>query len=694
MTVDPEQGANRTTTTRWFAGGQMRDRTKPNGTRDVWSWNGIAEKSRHERIRSGQESDPDPQAYSYDANGNRTADERGEHQFNARDQLVFWQRPTDRGRSDRRGWTTSYTLDGSGAQVKRVDRDQDGIAKLDSDFVYNGEQLDKAITVDNTQPATVTTTQTYRYDNAGNIQRIYSQAQIAGEPVPQPEPDRTGLSPAECAQDDLTASTTTTRYCYDEFNRQVFAAGSGIEPYYVSFDGLDRRDRKVRKDATTGAETETHDYSYLGTTELLASEITTTTGTSATTRNSYDYDSRGDRQGQQTDDATTTSYRGYAKDANGSVTGLENTDGTIAADERYDYDPYGELDRQALTGIDPDDGLSSDAKANPFRFEGFYYDSGVKTYDMQARQYRPDVGRFLSRDTYASAAGDQALSADPLTQNRYAFAGANPTTNVEFDGHEPEGSFTSDYRYCGNNCRGGQQRVQAQRRAETRALRTSQNRVSGVYDAAGQASRLTSRAGQAVRRVAAYQAAQLPPSRRTSDAIEPTDDVFDAIDIATLGAGSFARRVAKGFLRRFAERRVGDNLVEGASTRLAPGGGLAVHEAEGGHVLSRHVDVSETELRQRVLRPRGPAFASRFADRSIAEEVISEALDANAREVAQFALVSKKKTFEFAYDAGRIVGFGVRAGARERVYASRVQVVLRKTNSQLGYRIHTAYPEP
>lgn len=44
--------------------------------------------------------------------------------------------------------------------------------------------------------------------------------------------------------------------------------------------------------------------------------------------------------------------------------------------------------------------LSSDAKAvkdNPFRFQGHYYDSGVKTYDMQARQYLPQVGRFLGK---------------------------------------------------------------------------------------------------------------------------------------------------------------------------------------------------------------------------------------------------------------------------------------------------------
>ena len=69
--------------------------------------------------------------------------------------------------------------------------------------------------------------------------------------------------------------------------------------------------------------------------------------------------------------------------------------------------------------IDP--GLSTDASANPFRFEGFYYDSGIKSYDMQAREYRPATGRFLSEDRFESSSADLMLQADPLTQNRYAF---------------------------------------------------------------------------------------------------------------------------------------------------------------------------------------------------------------------------------------------------------------------------------
>lgn len=52
----------------------------------------------------------------------------------------------------------------------------------------------------------------------------------------------------------------------------------------------------------------------------------------------------------------------------------------MTAANRYQYDPYGELEAGG--------GASNpDAESNPFRFQGFYYDSGVNTYDMKARAY-------------------------------------------------------------------------------------------------------------------------------------------------------------------------------------------------------------------------------------------------------------------------------------------------------------------
>jgi hypothetical protein len=52
-----------------------------------------------------------------------------------------------------------------------------------------------------------------------------------------------------------------------------------------------------------------------------------------------------------------------------------------------------------------------------------------------APPYRPDVDQFLTEDRFESASGDFNLQSDPLTQNRYAFAGGNPVNRIEFDGH-------------------------------------------------------------------------------------------------------------------------------------------------------------------------------------------------------------------------------------------------------------------
>jgi hypothetical protein len=56
---------------------------------------------------------------------------------------------------------------------------------------------------------------------------------------------------------------------------------------------------------------------------------------------------------------------------------------------------------------------------------------------MGFRDYHPGLNRFLTRDTYNGALADLNLSLNPWTGNRYAFAGGNPITGIEHDGHCP-----------------------------------------------------------------------------------------------------------------------------------------------------------------------------------------------------------------------------------------------------------------
>ncbi len=61
--------------------------------------------------------------------------------------------------------------------------------------------------------------------------------------------------------------------------------------------------------------------------------------------------------------------------------------------------------------------------------------SGAGGYDMGARRFGPDLGSFLQQDQFSGALADLGLALDPLTQNRYALAGGNPISYVEWDGH-------------------------------------------------------------------------------------------------------------------------------------------------------------------------------------------------------------------------------------------------------------------
>ena len=316
--------------------------------------------------------------------------------------------------------------------------------KREIDYVYDKTRLERVEDSDQTAR--------YSYDDFGSVVKVKSTLKNPNTVHP-PLPAVPDL-PATCGEMDTDGGTA--RYCYDEFERLVAGrvAGESKENAVFTYDGLDRRDTKTVK---TSSGDRVRDMAYVGTTRMLTREQDADGQTKY-----YDYASNGEREGQAKASAGTTDpsrYFAYGKDANGSIEELSDENGSTSTEagkkNEYAYDPHGELDPAGDTTDDPETNLGPEAKDNPFRYEGFYYDSGVKTYDMGARQYDSYRGQFLSQDRFESARGDLNLQADPLTQNRYAFAGGNPVTLVEFDGHEPvEGSFKNnpdrDNQYGGN----------------------------------------------------------------------------------------------------------------------------------------------------------------------------------------------------------------------------------------------------
>jgi hypothetical protein len=137
-----------------------------------------------------------------------------------------------------------------------------------------------------------------------------------------------------------------------------------------------------------------------------------------------------------------------------------------------------------------------------------------------------------------------------------------------------------------------------------------------------------------------------------------------------------------------------DEMLEGVD--------LTRHEhAEYGHTLSRHVDVDDEYLMDRVThgtlvggQERGfiPKEASRFADRPTAEKAVTEALRADENTLRSFAASGKASgtiRFTAGQDLGRVIarvdgGFDARDGAT---------VVVQLGNGPEGPYIRSAYVE-
>jgi RHS repeat-associated protein len=181
------------------------------------------------------------------------------------------------------------------------------------------------------------------------------------------------------------------------------------------YDALERVSTQTE---TVGGDLLRTTYAYR---ELSNSESAETTNGITKT---FSYDAFDERVGMQSNGRSFT----FSRNLHGDISALIEGTGATAT---YGYTPYGRPD-PALTSHEPG------APTNPFRFNDRRFDAASNTVDMGFRRFGPDVGRFLEHDFYQDALGDVDLSVDPLTQNRYAFAGGNPIGFVEVDGHYPD----------------------------------------------------------------------------------------------------------------------------------------------------------------------------------------------------------------------------------------------------------------
>ncbi|MFI6726491.1 DNRLRE domain-containing protein [Streptomyces atratus] len=389
----PTAGNQQITTFTYTDRGQPLKQTKPNGnTVDYGYWLNGAVKSQTEK-KSG-EVVVASHDLEYDPNGNRSKDtSKVMNADNAADYLdtvsTFDYDPQDRiakvTKTGDAAGTETYGYDGNSNIVEQT------VGGATSTSTYDRNRLLK------TSAGGVAST--YNYDPLGRLDTVSSNGSV------QQKNTYDGFDRIAKSTAGTGASAKSTSYVYDAFDRTVSESTSGTGGKTTVFTYLGMED-KVLREEVAGKATKSYQYSPWG------QKLT---------------------QIKHSTDATKE-YSQFLYHPKGDVEAITKDDGNTRA--TYGYSAYGSDDEKQFTGADKPDAANPEKEQyNDYRYNAARHDDGSGTYDMGFRNYDPGLNRFLTRDMYGGALDDMSLATDPYTGNRYAFAGGNPISFVELDGH-------------------------------------------------------------------------------------------------------------------------------------------------------------------------------------------------------------------------------------------------------------------
>jgi hypothetical protein len=157
--------------------------------------------------------------------------------------------------------------------------------------------------------------------------------------------------------------------------------------------------------------------------------------------------------------------------------------------------------------------------------------------------------------------------------------------------------------------------------------------------------------------------------------------------LGALPGGRFARAGEQG-------AKAVRAIEAGHVSRLVPGGGLAAHEAAGGHTLLKHVDKTAEQLRQRLADEPTIHRSSSFYSRAAAEDAVSEMLARHHGQIQNW-LRTDSPDLSLRGRREQLIGLTLRRGQTHAAEVNGVLVYLRRdTEMSVGYHIHTAFPRP
>ena len=351
----------------------------------------------------------------------------------------------------------------------------------------------------------------------------------------------------------------------------------------------------------------------------------------------------------------------YHSDGNGNVTAMLNTNQVVSA--RYLYDPYGNILASS--------GGMADVNVYRFSSQEFHEKSGLYAYAM--RFYEPRLGRWLNGDPLREGGGI----------NLHRFCGGDPINRVDLWGLESEEmlALTDKPRY-----------VDAWYNS---LAKTWMVRVQTSKDFLNNNSTwlIAGTLGTAIDLGSGF--VLIPSQIGNLGTAEGTFSVTPSLEGALYVAAdaSLVAGITSGALipRALVKAQLPKAAESGAFSRLAQPGGLTVSENAGGHLLARHVGLTEADLAARLSSQRGISAASTFATRAEAEAAVAGAFDANAANVS--AWTASGANGRLVLNAPFSGGSVLQRGAAAATPGTGVRVVL-QGNGSGGYNILTGFPTP
>lgn len=337
--------------------------------------------------------------------------------------------------------TLEYTLNGDPAKdIARLMNADNSSAYVDNTYTFTYDPRDRIARVD--KAGADAAVETYRHDaNSNVIQQTvknvttnhnYDRNRLMTSSAVGGLVSAYNYDPLGRLDTVTTSGVVIEKYRYDGFDRIAelrTGTGASSKTTRYIYDPFDRT--ASEKTNAGGADEKTTIFHHLGTSsDVLSEEV------DEEITKSYEYSATGQKLSQlKRKDDGTQEISHYTYHPKGDVEAVtKHEDGTTRA--TYGYTAYGDNDHTKFTGVDKPDPENPEAEPyNAYRFNGHRWDEASDTYDMGFRNYDPGLNQFLTRDMYNGALDDLTLAIDPFSGSRYAFAGGNPISNVELDGH-------------------------------------------------------------------------------------------------------------------------------------------------------------------------------------------------------------------------------------------------------------------